>query len=268
MSGPITAAGAEHARSGRGRCVALVLGTVVVCAWCGWVSGFHRSTTAAEVTWLVSLGAVLAVDVCLWRGRRRLWAGWHLDPVAVSWPRPGRGGARLALLGVTPWLALVLVLLTWDVLGLNTGPHQHHLTISALAQAYRPLNAGLLLLWMLVGIGYEGARVRAPLRTDATSAAQPGHAGRGVTLGVGAITLGGQDHAVVLGLLLPQNRGVGVAFWVAVPVVAFLIDRAARRSHGRLARAEELVRFVSTSMAAHVVLVAAWVYAGYHLFAR
>lgn len=268
MSGPVTVGGVEHARSRRRRCVSLVLGTVVLCAWCGWVSGFHRSTAAAEVTWLVSLGAVLAVDVCLWRGRRQRWAGWHLEPVAVSWPRPGRGGARLALLGVTPWLALLLVVLTWDVLGLATGPHQHHLTISALAQAYRPLNAGLLLLWVLVGIGYEAARVRAPLRTDTTRAMRPGRSAQGVTLGVGAVTLGGQGHPAVFGLLLPQNPGVGVAFWVAVPVVAFLIDLAARRSQGHLARAEEFVRFVSTSMAAHGVLVAAWVYAGYHLFAR
>ena len=55
------------------------------------------------------------------------------------------------------------VALAWDVLGIDTGPHQYHLTISALAQAYRPLNAALLLVWMLVGVGYEAARVRAPI---------------------------------------------------------------------------------------------------------
>ena len=57
---------------------------------------------------------------------------------------------------------LLAVALAWDVLGIDTGPHQYHLTISALAQAYRPLNAGLLLVWMLVGVGYQAARVRAP----------------------------------------------------------------------------------------------------------
>ena len=60
---------------------------------------------------------------------------------------------------VMPWLILVLVAVAWDVLGIDTGPHQYHLTISALAQAYRPLNAALVLFWILAGVGYEMARV-------------------------------------------------------------------------------------------------------------
>jgi hypothetical protein len=69
-------------------------------------------------------------------------------------------------------------------------------------------------------------------------------------------------------LLLPQSPPVGVAFWVLVPVAAVVIDWAARRSDGRRARAEEFIRFISTSLLANYALTAVWVFAGYHLFAR
>ena len=79
----------------------------------------------------------------------------------------------LALRGVAPWILLVVVALAWDVLGIDTGPHQYHLTISALAQAYRPLNAALLLTWMLAGVGYEAARARAPAARISTHRGEP-----------------------------------------------------------------------------------------------
>ena len=69
-------------------------------------------------------------------------------------------------------------------------------------------------------------------------------------------------------LLLPSSRPVGVVFWVAVPVVAVVIDVVARRTDGRMARADEFVRFISTAPAANVALMLAWTFAGYHLFAR
>jgi hypothetical protein len=75
-------------------------------------------------------------------------------------------------------------------------------------------------------------------------------------------------HHGTTGLLLPQSPGVGVAFWVAVPIVAVVIDAARRRSAGRLATAEEFVRFISTAWPANLALIAAWGFAGYHLFAR
>ncbi len=70
------------------------------------------------------------------------------------------------------------------------------------------------------------------------------------------------------GLLLPSIPLVGVAFWIAVPLVALLVDASARRSAGRVANGEEFIRFISTSRVANVVLIAAWAFAGYHLFAR
>ena len=69
-------------------------------------------------------------------------------------------------------------------------------------------------------------------------------------------------------LLLPQSLALGAAFWVAVPVAAVVIDATARRSRGSWATAEEFVRFLSTAWPANIALIAAWAFAGYHLFAR
>jgi len=248
----------------------MLIGTAVVaaCAWCGWASGFHRTTTAAEVTWLITLAAVILIDLVLWRGRTARRSGWHLEPAREPWPRRGRGGSGPALRGVTPWLVLIVVVVAWEILGIDTGPHRYHLTISALAQAYRPLDAGLLLVWVLVGIGYEAARVRSPL--DGSGSADhespppaPGHGGA-FAMAMGTV---GAHHGAPA-LLLPQSPPAGVAFWIAVPVVAVLIDVAARRSRGRRATAEEFIRFISTSRLANCALIVGWVFAGYHLFAR
>jgi hypothetical protein len=166
---------------------------------------------------------------------------------------------------VAPWLVLIVVAVAWDVLGIDTGPHEAHLTISALAQAYRPLNAVLLLVWMLVGVGYEVARVRAPL--GAPPARDAGEPREGVAwCAAGVAPVGG--HPFAPAVLLPSNKPAGVAFWIAVLVAAIAVDLLARRSSGLLATAEEVVRFVSTATLANFVLMFAWAFAGYHLFAR
>jgi len=249
----------------RGRRILLVVGVLVLCAWCGWVSGFHRSTTASETTWVVSLAAVVAVDVALRQGKKGARIGWHLDPASEPWPRPGRGGSARALRGVAPWLVLIVLAVAWDVLGIDTGLHAAHLTISALAQAYRPMNAALLLIWMLLGVGYEVARVRAPLRSaPAGDAGEPREGVAWCAAGVAPMA----GHPFAPALLLPSNRPAGVAFWVAVLVAASVVDAVARRSAGRLATAEEFVRFISTATLANLALVIGWAFAGYHLFAR
>jgi hypothetical protein len=51
-------------------------------------------------------------------------------------------------------------------------------------------------------------------------------------------------------------------------VAGFVIDQVARRSGGRFATSGDFVRFVSTSLPAKILLIAAWTFAGYHLFAR
>lgn len=253
----------------RPRRLALLGGGAALAVWCGWVSGFHRSTAAAEVTWVVSLAFVVAVAVAFWLGRRGGRVGWHLGVAADPWPRPGRGGGR-ALGGVAPWLVVIVVAAAWDVLGIDTGTHEAHLTISALAQLYRPLNALLLLVWMLVGIGYAAVRARAPARRADASAGDRGVASDRMERGAfsGALAVPTGVHSLAPALLLPSNRTVGVVFWLALLVVAVAVDVVARRSAGRVATAEEFARFISTAWLANVALVAAWAFAGYHLFAR
>jgi hypothetical protein len=186
---------------------------------------------------------------------------------------PGRGGGRGALRGVAPWLGVIVVGGAWDVLGIDTGPHEYHLTISALSQAFRPLNALLLLVWMLVGIGYAAARARVPSEVndpDASSGRglETGPRGGAALCAAGLAPVGGTGHPLTPALLLPSNRPVGVVFWVGLLVVAVAVDFLARRSGGRVATAEEFARFISTAAAANVALIAAWAFAGYHLFAR
>ncbi len=253
----------------RGHHLLYGVAAVALCAWCGWVSAYHRTTVAAEVTWVLSLGAVLVVDVALWRGKNRRRFGWHLEPVDDPWPRPGREGGRLALRGVAPWILLFALALAWDVLALDTGPHEYHLTISALAQAYRPLNAALLLVWIAAGIGYVVARVRAPVHSQNTSGSLvETDPDTPAPSALGAGMLSGGGHPFAPALFLPSSPPVGLAFWVALPILVIVVDQSARRSHGRVANGEELIRFISKPTVANVVLIGLWVLAGYHLFAR
>ena len=255
------------------RAIPYVVGAAVLGAWCGWVSGFHRSSAPAEVAWVVSLAIVIAVALLFRRGRTGTPFGWNIGAATDPWPREGRGGGRSALRGVALWLVVIVVAAAWDALGIDTGPQQYHLTISALSQTYRPLNALLLLVWMLVGIGYAAARVRAPSgmsRLDASSGRSIGPERRsGTALCAAGLAPGaGTGHPPTPALLLPSNRPVGVVFWVGLLVVAVVVDLLARRSAGRVATAEEFVRFISSAAVANVALIAAWAFAGYHLFAR
>jgi hypothetical protein len=169
-------------------------------------------------------------------------------------------------------VALAVVILAWEVLGLDTGAHQPHLTISALSQAYRALHAALLVVWILVGLGYGIARARAA-RSEGRDTADapisrspaddPPHAGPPVA-GAGALT--SSPH--VPALLLGSSRVVGVAFWIAVIGAAAAVDLVARRSGGRLADGEELLGLVGCSRMGNAVAIVAWTYAGWHLFAH
>lgn len=255
------------------RRICYVVGLVALCAWCGWVTGFHRSSTPAEITWVVSLAIVVALASLFRLARRGATFGWDIGTATEPWPRAGRGGGRMALRGVAPWLGVIVIGAAWDVLGIDTGPHEYHLTISALSQAYRPLNALLLLVWMTVGIGYSAARARAPLGTRGLDASagqglEAERRGGAALCAAGMAPGGGGGHPLMPALLLPSNRPVGGAFWVGLLVVAIAVDLIARRSAGLIATAEEFARFISTSAVANVALIAAWAFAGYHLFAR
>lgn len=254
---------------------------VGLCAWCGWASGFHQSTTPAFATWAASLAGVVVVDLLLRAGRQGRRLAPAPPPPAAPWPRPGRGGGRRTLEGIAPWIVLVLVTAAWEALGIDTGAHQPHLTVSALAQAYRAFDAALLLVWIVVGVGYGVARARqvtaAPAGTAPGDApaerhgdepgeharSEPEQRGRPSVI---AITTGHQ--ALGPALLLPRSKVAGLAFWAALLAAGVLVEMTARRSGGRLATAGELVRLLTRSTAVAVVLVGAWAYAGWHLFAH
>ena len=95
----------------------------------------------------------------LWRGSDGRPTGMASRTGAASHgPGPAEVAADRRFEGWRRGSSLIVVVLAWEILGIDSGPHQYHLTISALAQAYRPLNAALLLVWVLIGIGYEAAR--------------------------------------------------------------------------------------------------------------
>jgi hypothetical protein len=156
------------------------------------------------------------------------------------------------------------VVLAWEILGIDTGKHEAHLTISALTEAFRPLNAAMLLVWVLVGLGYGASRARAPEVDQSSSFNRRGAVGSPPLASVMSALL----PATMPALLLPSSRPAGVAFWLGLVVAIVLVDLAARRSGGRLANSEEFLRFITAPMAANVLLVVAWTYAGYHLFAH
>lgn len=153
-----------------------------------------------------------------------------------------------------PWLVLLLVVASWEALGIDTGRREPHLTISALAGAFRWLDAALMATWMLLGAGWCVAR---------SGRSAPARAGERPDLPRGATTPG----LGVIGLLLPSSRLVGVAFFVCWAAACVGTDLVARRT-GRFIDAGELARLVGRSKVASLVCAGAWAYAGWHLFAH
>jgi hypothetical protein len=144
----------------RGRTGAAIGAGLALCAWCGWVSGFPHSSVGALAAWSASLLGVGAADMWLWRAARAGRAAPFLEtrsPVTVD----RSGGAWLV--AAVPWTVLFVVVLAWEILGIDTGRHAPHLTVSALAQVYRPLNAILWLVWLFVGFAFGVVRARATL---------------------------------------------------------------------------------------------------------
>jgi hypothetical protein len=247
------------------RVVPSVLLALGLAAWCGFASGFHQSSTGAFVTWSISLAAVVATNQVLGAGHHHRRLGLSLPAAEAPWPRPGQGGRGRVLAGISPWLILGVVALAWELLGIDTKPDEPHLTISALAQQYRLLNAVLLLVWILAGLGYGAARARMPVKTLTTVTS----AGANKSAAFGVLAMGVLGRQIPMpALLLPASRPVGVAFWLVAVGAAFLIDFTARRSDGRLANGGELIRMISGPAMARVVIGAAWAFAGWHLFAH
>ncbi len=258
------------------------VGLVALGAWCGWASAYRLSTWQSWTTWFASLLVVLAAYAVISRGRRGLRLGLAV-PVRERWQvtkevAPGDPvGLSRTLLGLSPWIALGVVILAWEALGIDTGRHSPHLTISALSQAFRALHAALLAVWMAVGIGYAFATA-GTTRHARTSGDLPGSVM--ATGPLGGWTARASDEyrlvlghhisqgATVLALLLGHSRAVGVAFWVGVGVCATLIEAAARHSYERVPDFLQVLELMSRRRPARVVVVAAWTFAGWHLFAH
>ncbi|MGC8462454.1 MAG: hypothetical protein ACP5P9_02115 [Acidimicrobiales bacterium] len=134
-----------------------VLVLVAACAACGLAaldSGLRQGTWQARTTYAGTAAVVLVVATIV---RRRRAAGATLEAPAL----PTTGAAAGSHIGLVPWLAVVAVAATWDVLGLLTPPDRHHLTLSALTLAYQALHAVVFVCWVAIG----AVLVAAPLRS-------------------------------------------------------------------------------------------------------
>ncbi len=134
----------------------VVLVLAATCATCGLAaidSGLRQGTWQARATY-AGTAAVVVVAATLVRRRRA--AGATLG--APAQPTTGATGASHT--GLVPWLAVVAVAATWDVLGLLTPPDRHHLTLSALTLAYQAFHAVVFVCWVAIG----AVLVAAPLR--------------------------------------------------------------------------------------------------------
>jgi hypothetical protein len=157
-----------------------------------------------------------------------------------------------------------VVAVAWDVLALDTAENEHHLTISALSQAYRPLHAAMLLVWMGVGVAYATACSRAPVVRER-------EVGPGAATAVMLCAMAARGHIPSVygpALLVGTNNAIGIGFWLAVPACGVLVEVFARRSGGGVATFEELLRLVSSSTVGRAVAIAAWLFAGWHLFSH
>jgi len=115
-----------------------------------WASGWQRFTWGARFGTFGCAIAVLGIGV-LWHHRRPSTRPSGGD--ALLQPTVHRTGAAV-------WLTVIVVATVWDILGLLTPPDQHHLTLSAIELAYRPLRALIFACWLAVGwvLSYEPMR--------------------------------------------------------------------------------------------------------------
>ncbi|MDA8072405.1 MAG: hypothetical protein M0Z82_12610 [Actinomycetota bacterium] len=310
--------------------VIAVLAVGVLLAWCGWASAYRAGTNGGKVIWAVSLAVVAVVAVVADGAWRRGHRQWVAPRPAPAWPAPaGADDRRSVLRGMAPWLVLALVVVTWEALGIDTGRHQPHLTLSALVLAFRAMRAATLAVWTGLGLGFVAVRLRAravpdlhrrrrrcrwpssashgalvpgalilgtalvsrrsmptarrvrsaltawtrwpvPTARTARSEASVRVARSAQARGIPTATagLGLLHHSSLLALLEGDSRAVGVGFWIGVVVVAGAVEVMARRSAGRFCTFEQLLRWISEPVLAEVVAAAAWVYAGWHLFAH
>ncbi len=239
----------------------LGVGAAALAAWCAFATGFPRSTVGAWVVWALSSLGVVGVGMLFERGRRGQRPGWSLPEPHRSTSAAQPGGLRVGLL---PWVGVLVVIVGWEALGIDTGPRTPHLTLSALTGASRGFDAAVLFVWIAVGVGYGAARARRPQRPLKESASD--------ALGGSLATWPAGPAPLALrhppSLLLPGSQPAGVTFWICILALLTVIEVVARRSWGRIPTAEDLVWLTSRWRPADAVVVICWLYAGWHLFAH
>lgn len=107
-----------------------------------WASGWQRYTWGARLGTFGCALVVLGIGL-LWR-RGAAAPGSPGGDLGSPLPAVSRTGGAL-------WLGIVVVAAVWDVLGLLTPPDRHHLTLSAMELAYRPLHAVMFACWLAIG---------------------------------------------------------------------------------------------------------------------
>lgn len=265
-----------------------VIGACAFAAWCGWASAFHTGTWDARITWWIStltvMGAWAAIRTGRVRGLRARRSG--APSAAGACATPGTAvhvgsdpwAAPAPLRRAWPWVVLAVVVVVWEALGIATGPHEPHLTISALSQAFRPIHAALLATWMGVGmlwVAVTGAEDQVDQRE--AEAGPPPAQGLGALvaapawaplLHAGARGWGGVGSSLGLGVLLGSSRAVGVGFWLGVVGVAVLIDAAARWGSWSHLTFVGLLQLLWARPVVRAVAIIAWLGAGWHLFSH
>ena len=125
--------------------------------YAGFASAYPRSTWPARFTYAFPTLIFLILLATIPRQRRQQAAAWFFHGAKGGkephWPRRPLSKKEV-MVQLSPWMIVFVAVVTWEILALLTPPNQHHLTISALSQAYRPFHALLFLAWLGSGAGY------------------------------------------------------------------------------------------------------------------
>ncbi|MCA2981054.1 MAG: hypothetical protein INH41_03390 [Myxococcaceae bacterium] len=169
----------------------------------GWMALWTADTLVTRAVGATADVGLLAASVMVLHGG--LYGSSLFGALLVHRVRGGAPGARLALVGLGPLLALVGVVASWGLHGLlarRFGVDEAALRgVLGVASALAPVGYTAT-LWMPVAIGLEPRRVRLALAGGLLAAAVVGAAvgGRGATGGLWAM---GAGQAVVLAVLGP-----------------------------------------------------------------
>lgn len=127
--------------------------SIAVIAASIWVSGLARYSWSARLGTFGCAAVVLGLGN-LWRikgaGRNIFQTVTETSDRSERLDKPSEPISTWKRATIF-WLVVVILAAAWDVLGLLTPQDQHHLTLSALELAYRPLHALLFALWLYGG---------------------------------------------------------------------------------------------------------------------